>query len=191
MAVQVNYWKCSKERYEQYKKANKIVDTDFYLVNDKENNTEVLYLGLIPLSNNSGELASKEWVEEQISKNEETSQSDWNQNDITAKDYIKNKPFGVEVEEIPEKIYTWDKATVLDNYKVQDTGNWSSIYWIKISNDTPNSLLNSDVSYFSKGSVRNYIVQSEMIINGAGYYKVQQNSNATSILVITNLSRQH
>lgn len=53
MAVEVNYWKCSKERYEQYKKANKIVKTDFYLVSDKENNTETLYLGLIPLSNNN------------------------------------------------------------------------------------------------------------------------------------------
>ena len=144
--------------------------------------------GLQEYINNSVQgLVTEEYVDGAIAAIE-TSQPDWNQNDETEKDYIKNKPFGVEVEEIPEKIYAWDKATVLNNYKVKVAGGWPSMYWIKISNDTPNSLLNSEVSYFSMGISKNYIVQSEMIINGTGYYKVQQ-GNSTSILVITNFQQ--
>ena len=51
MAVQVNYWKCTEERYEQYLKANKIVDTDFYLVKDSQTGVGILYIGKIRISN--------------------------------------------------------------------------------------------------------------------------------------------
>ena len=51
MAVQVNFWKCSEERYNQYLNANAIVDTDFYLVKSQRG-VEALYLGKVLLSDN-------------------------------------------------------------------------------------------------------------------------------------------
>lgn len=51
MAVQVNYWKCTEKVYEQYLKANKIIDTDFYLVKDSQTGKEILYIGKVRLSN--------------------------------------------------------------------------------------------------------------------------------------------
>ena len=54
MAVQVNFWKCSKERYNQYLKANAIVETDFYLVKYPDGH-ETLYLGRVMLSNGPDE----------------------------------------------------------------------------------------------------------------------------------------
>ena len=50
MAVGVGYWRCSPELYQKYYAANKLVDTDFYLVTDTEKNIQELYLGKILLS---------------------------------------------------------------------------------------------------------------------------------------------
>lgn len=50
MAVAVNYYKCSPELYKKYLAAGRIVETDFYLVEDKANNIQELYLGTILLS---------------------------------------------------------------------------------------------------------------------------------------------
>ena len=50
MAVAINYYKCSPELYKQYLAAGRIVETDFYLVEDKANNIQELYLGKILLS---------------------------------------------------------------------------------------------------------------------------------------------
>ena len=67
MAVQVNFWKCSEERYNQYLNANAIVDTDFYLVKTSKG-TECLYLGRVMLSN--GETEEEDTLEEVFDKYE-------------------------------------------------------------------------------------------------------------------------
>ena len=50
MAVAINYYECSPELYKKYLAAGKLVETDFYLVEDKVNNIRELYLGTILLS---------------------------------------------------------------------------------------------------------------------------------------------
>lgn len=50
MAVPVNYYKCSSELYNKYLAADKLVDTNFYLVEDITKNIRELYLGKILLS---------------------------------------------------------------------------------------------------------------------------------------------
>lgn len=54
MAVAVNYYKCSPELYKKYLAAGRLVDTDFYFVEDKEKNIQKLYIGKILLSNSEG-----------------------------------------------------------------------------------------------------------------------------------------
>ena len=51
MATGVSYYKCSPELYAKYLAAGRIVDTDFYFVEDKILGTSKLYLGKILLSN--------------------------------------------------------------------------------------------------------------------------------------------
>ena len=51
MATGVSYYKCSPELYAKYLAAGRIVDTDFYFVEDKVLGTSKLYLGKILLSN--------------------------------------------------------------------------------------------------------------------------------------------
>ena len=68
--------------------------------------------------NIEGELKTldEEFIPDTIARVSNLPQSDWNQNDETASDYIKNKPFGIEVEDvehIPE--VTADFNSQLDN----------------------------------------------------------------------------
>ena len=51
MATGVGYYKCSPELYAKYLAAGRIVDTDFYFVEDKALGISKLYLGKILLSN--------------------------------------------------------------------------------------------------------------------------------------------
>ena len=50
MSTGIGFWRCSPKLYNKYLLANKIVETDFYLVEDKENDLKELYLGTILLS---------------------------------------------------------------------------------------------------------------------------------------------
>jgi hypothetical protein len=56
MATGVSYYKCSPELYAKYLAAGRIVDTDFYFVEDKILGISKLYLGKILLSNSEGRL---------------------------------------------------------------------------------------------------------------------------------------
>ena len=51
MASGIGYYKCSLELYTKYLEAGRIVDTDFYFVEDSVTGTSKLYLGKILLSN--------------------------------------------------------------------------------------------------------------------------------------------
>jgi hypothetical protein len=51
MATGVGYYKCSPELYAKYLAAGRIVDTDFYFVEDRALGISKLYLGKILLSN--------------------------------------------------------------------------------------------------------------------------------------------
>ena len=51
MATGVGYYKCSPELYAKYLAAGRIVDTDFYFVEDKVTGEIKLYIGQILLSN--------------------------------------------------------------------------------------------------------------------------------------------
>lgn len=53
MSNGISYWRCSPELYQKYLSANKIIDTDFYLVEDRAKNIQELYMGKVCLS--SGE----------------------------------------------------------------------------------------------------------------------------------------
>lgn len=50
MSNGISYWKCSPELYNKYLATGRIIETDFYLVEDKANNIQELYLGTILLS---------------------------------------------------------------------------------------------------------------------------------------------
>lgn len=125
MAAKVNYWKTNPEIYAKYVAQNKIVDTDFYLVEDIENNIRKLYFGKILFADENtvrnilvGISADfKEMEDEIIAVEQATNEkiqtavdqlsdsfdqklrtelfnsvADYNQNNFTAKDYIKNRP---------------------------------------------------------------------------------------------------
>ena len=56
MATGVGYHKSSPELYAKYLAAGRIIDTDFYLVEDKTTGEIKLYIGKILLSNVGGSL---------------------------------------------------------------------------------------------------------------------------------------
>ncbi len=68
MAVAINYYKCSPELYEQYLAAGKLVDTDFYFVEDKEKNIQELYMGKILLSSSDENIAAIKEAYENLNK---------------------------------------------------------------------------------------------------------------------------
>lgn len=68
MAVAINYYKCSPELYNKYLAAGKLVDTDFYLVEDKEKNIQELYLGKILLSSSDENIAAIKEAYEKLNK---------------------------------------------------------------------------------------------------------------------------
>ena len=68
MAVAVNYYKCSPELYKQYLAAGKLVDTDFYFVEDKEKNIQKLYMGKILLSNSEEDSSDLRELYEKLSQ---------------------------------------------------------------------------------------------------------------------------
>lgn len=68
MAVAVNYYKCSPELYNKYLAAGKLVDTDFYFVEDKEKNIQELYIGKILLSSSDGNIAAIREAYEKLNK---------------------------------------------------------------------------------------------------------------------------
>ena len=68
MAVAVNYYKCSPELYNKYLAAGKLVDTNFYFVEDKEKNIQELYIGKILLSSSDESIAVIREVCEKLNK---------------------------------------------------------------------------------------------------------------------------
>ena len=68
MAVAINYYKCSPELYKQYLAAGKLVDTDFYFVEDKEKNIQELYMGKILLSSSDENVAAIKEAYEKLNK---------------------------------------------------------------------------------------------------------------------------
>lgn len=68
MAVAINYYKCSPELYNKYLVAGKLVDTDFYFVEDKEKNIQELYMGKILLSGSSEDIAAIREAYENLNK---------------------------------------------------------------------------------------------------------------------------
>ena len=68
MAVAVNYYKCSPELYNKYLAAGKLVDTDFYFVEDKEKNIQELYMGKILLSSSDENIAAIREAYEKLNK---------------------------------------------------------------------------------------------------------------------------
>jgi hypothetical protein len=68
MAVAINYYKCSPELYNKYLAAGKLVDTDFYFVEDKEKNIQELYMGKILLSSSDENIAAIREAYEKLNK---------------------------------------------------------------------------------------------------------------------------
>ena len=68
MAVAINYYKCAPELYNKYLAAGKLVDTDFYFVEDKEKNIQELYMGKILLSSSDESIAAIKKVCEKLSQ---------------------------------------------------------------------------------------------------------------------------
>ena len=79
----------------------------------------------------------------------EETQSDYDQNDETAKDYIKNRPFYERDIEYPSKTYEFDG--VLDGKEKIDFSD--ELYFVKISDDKPSikGLLNAQYVYYENG----------------------------------------
>ena len=68
MAVAINYYKCSPELYNKYLAAGKLVDTDFYFVEDKEKNVQELYMGKILLSSSDENIVAIREAYEKLNK---------------------------------------------------------------------------------------------------------------------------
>ena len=58
MAVAISFYRCSPELYIKYLAAGKLIDTVFYLVEDKEKNIQELYMGKILLSSSDENIAA-------------------------------------------------------------------------------------------------------------------------------------
>ena len=68
MAVAISFYRCSPELYNKYLAAGKLVDTDFYLVEDKEKNIQELYMGKILLSSSDENIAAIKEAYEKLNK---------------------------------------------------------------------------------------------------------------------------
>ena len=88
----------------------------------------------------------------------EETQSDYDQNDETAKDYIKNRPFYERDIEYPSKTYEFDG--VLDGK--EKINFFDELYFVKISDDKPSikELLNAQYVYYDIGLYKTTTVES-------------------------------
>ena len=68
MAVAVSFYRCSPELYNKYLAAGRLIDTDFYLVEDKKKNIQELYMGNILLSSSDESIAVIKEVCEKLNK---------------------------------------------------------------------------------------------------------------------------
>lgn len=68
MAVAINYYKCSPELYNKYLAAGKLVDTDFYFVENEEKNIQDLYMGKMLLSSSAENIAAIKEMCEKLNK---------------------------------------------------------------------------------------------------------------------------
>ena len=96
-------------------------------------------------------------------------QTDWNQNDTTAKDYIKNRPGGYETGfEI-----TWDGDTT---GRVKITGDDGRFIWYKVSDKilTADQIIGATITMVQNGVTEQFVVSDEEISEQEfGYFVIE------------------
>ena len=85
-------------------------------------------------------------------------QTDWNQNDTTAKDYIKNRPGGYETGfEI-----TWDGDTA---GRASATAEGAPFVWYKVSNEilTADQVIGATITAVQNGVSQSFVIRSDIV----------------------------